>query len=276
MANEWQVKSLSIPQGVGGRFSVLTPVGLLPAAILGIDIEELLNGAAVMDKTSFTVDALNSPAYMFAIIHWLLYKKGKPIHVLFPYANSLDSIADWFKQIWAESLGKKVDLNNNEIYEGPTPVKTLGATDQHSQVQLYMEGPFDKVFTFMEVENFQHKAEIKGELPFDDFRYLENTTMETLLNTEKKATEIALTENQRPNLTIKIPKVTANTVGQLFYLFELATAYAGSLMQINPYDQPGVEHGKIATYALMGRKGYEKKKEEILKNAGKSNSYIVK
>jgi len=143
-------------------------------------------------------------------------------------------------------------------------------------VQLYVEGPFDKVFTFMEVENFNKKAEITGKLPFEDFQYLENTNMQTLLNTEKKATEIALTENNRPNITIKIPKITANTVGQLFYLFELATAFAGSLMNINPYDQPGVEHGKIATYALMGRKGYEKKKREILKNTNAGNKYIVK
>ena len=128
----------------------------------------------------------------------------------------------------------------------------------------------------MEVEYFNKKAEITGKLPFEDFQYLENTNMETLLNTEKKATEIALTENNRPNLTIKIPKITPYSVGQLFYLFEMATAFAGSLMNINPYDQPGVEHGKIATYALMGRKGYEDKKEEILKNADKSNKYIVK
>ncbi|MCK5075587.1 MAG: glucose-6-phosphate isomerase, partial [Calditrichia bacterium] len=206
LAFEWQVKTLSIPPEVGGRFSVLTPVGLLPAAILGIDIEEMLDGAAKMDNASFKEDVLNSPAYMFAIIHWLLLKKGKPIHVLFPYANSLYSIADWFSQLWAESLGKKTDLDNNEVFAGPTPVKTLGATDQHSQVQLYVEGPFDKVFTFMEVEYFNKKAEITGKLPFEDFQYLENTNMETLLNTEKKATEIALTENQRPNLTIKIPK----------------------------------------------------------------------
>jgi len=275
LAEEWQVPSLSIPPGVGGRFSVFTPVGLLPAAILGINIEEMLDGAARMDTASFKEDALNSPAYMFAIIHWLLYQKGKPIHVLFPYANSLYSLADWFRQLWAESLGKRTDLDGKEVFAGPTPVKALGATDQHSQVQLYVEGPFDKVFTFMEVENFSKKAKITGELPFSDFSYLEQKDIQTLLNTEKKATEIALTENNRPNCTIKIPQVTPYSVGQLFYLFELATAFAGSLMHINPYDQPGVEHGKIATYALMGRKGFEEKKAKILKNEGSGKKYVV-
>ena len=251
--------SLVVPKNVGGRFSVLSPVGLLSAAFGGIDIEKLLAGAQYMDKLCGTKVMTKNPAMMYAVIQFLMYGKGKNISVMMPYAQHLKDFADWYAQLWAESLGKAVDINGKRVNVGPTPVKTLGATDQHSQVQLYMEGPLDKVITILSVKNLEHKLMI----PAYDGHFLGGQTMNKLLLNEEKATALALAQNNRPNLTITLPVVDEFTMGQLIYLMELATAYMGELMEINAFDQPGVELGKVLTYALMGRKGYEDKRREI-------------
>ena len=144
--------TLPVPEGVGGRFSVLSPVGLFSAAMCGIDIEAILNGAAAMDQRCSDADASSNPA---ATLAWLLVefaRRGKSNHVLMPYANGLYLLADWYRQLWAESLGKQHDINGKEVFAGATPIKALGTTDQHSQVQLYREGPNDKVIGFVEVE----------------------------------------------------------------------------------------------------------------------------
>ena len=183
---------------------------------------------------------------------------------MMPYSNKLKDISDWYGQLWAESLGKRFDNQKNIVEVGQTPVKALGATDQHSQVQLYIEGPNDKVICFLEVENFKENTRLKNHFPYiKEFNYLEGKTLGGLLNSEKKATEIALANNHRPNLTIKLSEVSEENVGALLFLFQAATAFTGELLNINAFDQPGVEEGKIATYALMGREGYDKKKKEI-------------
>ncbi len=257
--------SLVIPRNVGGRFSVLSPVGLLSAAFGGIDIEKLLAGAAYMDKICSAGNLQKNPAMMYAAIQYLMYRRGKTISVMMPYAQHLKELADWYAQLWAESLGKAVNTKGKKINVGPTPVKTLGVTDQHSQVQLYMEGPFDKIITILSVEKLKNSMTI----PTYDGHFLGGQTINKLLLTEEKATALALAQNDRPNLTITVPEINEFTVGQLIYLFELATAYMGELLQINTFDQPGVELGKVLTYALMGRKGYEAQRKEILKNLNK-------
>lgn len=257
--------TLPVPEGVGGRFSVLSPVGLFSAAMCGIDIDELLDGAKAMDERCSNEDLAKNPAAMLAtLLVELGTKKGKTNHVLMPYANSLYLLADWYRQLWAESLGKETDRSGEEVFAGFTPIKALGTTDQHSQVQLYREGPNDKVIGFMEVEDFgQDKGAIPTGLGVENLHYLEGKSLEELMNAEKRATEFALNESQRPNFTIKFPKVDARHVGEFLMLWQIATSYAGLMLNIDAYDQPAVELGKRATFGLMGREGFESFKTKV-------------
>ncbi len=254
--------SFEIPSNVGGRFSVLSPVGLVSAAFTGIDIEKLLSGAKEMAERCNTDTVDRNPALMYACIQYLMYQKGKIMNVVMPYSNALYGFADWFRQLWAESLGKKQDNSGQIINIGPTPIKALGVTDQHSQVQLYIEGPYDKVITFLSVENYRKKTKIPRT---PDNHYLSGHTLNELIKSEELATRLALTKQNRPNCAVILPEISESTVGELIYFFELATAYAGELFNINAFDQPGVELGKQLTYALLGRPGYEEKKKELEK-----------
>jgi len=276
IAKEEGLKTFYIPDGVGGRFSELCPVGLLPAAVVGIDIKELLAGAAYMDKLCKSKDVKKNPALVCALLEFLAMKKGKNISVMMPYADSLKYIADWYCQLWGESLGKAVNNDGEEVFVGQTPVKALGVTDQHSQVQLYREGPFDKVITLIGVENFRTTVNISnGCEDIPDVNFLCGHTMNELINTERKATEYALTTAKRLNFTITLPEVNAFTIGQLLFLFEMETAYTGAMLNIDTFNQPGVEGGKNATYALFGRRGYEKTKEEMDNAPKKSEKYFI-
>ncbi len=257
-------KSFVIPSGVGGRFSELCPVGLLPAAMTGIDIREMLAGAAYMDELCKEEDTYRNIGYMYAILSYIAMKQGKNIQVMMPYADSLKYMSDWFAQLWAESLGKKYGSDGSVVHAGQTPVKALGVTDQHSQVQLYAEGPFDKMTVILGVGRFRENIaipKIYGEVP--SLGFLGGATHEQLIHTEQMATEYALMDAGKMNMTITVPEVNAFTVGELLYLFEVATAFAGELLEINAFDQPGVENGKNATYAMFGRPGYEEKKKEL-------------
>ncbi|MEW6697011.1 MAG: glucose-6-phosphate isomerase [Bacillota bacterium] len=265
-----------IPAGVGGRFSELSPVGLLPAAVCGIDIKELLAGAAYMDKMCGQPDVFGNPAYMLAVLQYLAMRRGKNISVMMPYTDALKYFADWYAQLWAESLGKRVSLGGEEIFVGQTPVKALGTTDQHSQVQLYTEGPFDKVVTFLGVDRYRTEVNIPRvfeEIP--GIAFLGGHTLGELIKAEQMATEYALLKAQRLNFTITLPEVNAFTVGQLIQLLEIQTAFTGELLNINAFDQPGVEEGKNATYALLGRPGYELKKQELASRPSKKPEYII-
>ena len=268
MADKEGMLNFVVPANVGGRFSVFSPVGLLSAAFTGINIEKLLEGAAEMDARCSNDDLMKNPAALYAAIQYLFYWLKRPLSVMMPYANSLYGVADWYRQLWAESLGKKTNRRGEVINVGPTPVKALGATDQHSQVQLYIEGPQDKVITFLSVEEFGKTVKI----PSYDGHYLGGRSLNELLKAEEEATRMALTKENRPNLTIALPKVSPETIGQLIYMLELATAYAGELFDINAFDQPGVELGKQLTYALMGRAGFEEKKKEIEEQLEKAKS----
>ena len=256
IATDAGLQTLEVPEGVGGRFSVLSAVGLFSAAMCGINIDQLLAGARDMHSRVINPDFFKNPAAVNAAVQYHYYNHGKRISVMMPYSFALYNFADWYRQLWAESLGKKFALDGREVFIGPTPVKALGATDQHSQVQLYREGPNDKVFTFLEVQ--RHGKKIKIPAPpksAPELDYLAGKDMGELLNAEKQATEYALMVNQRPCLTVLFPKIDANTIGQFILLFEATTSFAGALFGIDTYDQPAVELGKQATFALMGKSG---------------------
>lgn len=276
IADASQLRTLVVPDGVGGRFSVLSPVGLLSAAVCGIDIDELLAGARKMDGLCSDEDFLKNPAAINAAVNWHYYNRGKPISVMMPYAYALKDLSDWYRQLWAESLGKTNDLQGNPVYVGPTPVKALGTTDQHSQVQLYREGPNDKLFTLLQVAQFEQDVTI-GANPQEapELEYLAGQKMSKLLNSEKLATEYALLHDKRPCLTVLFDKISPSTIGQFVYLFEVTTSIAGLLFNINAYDQPAVELGKEATFALMGRQDFAELAEKINPVAQIDKSYLV-
>ncbi len=276
IAKEEGLKTYYIPEGVGGRFSELCPVGLLPAAVCGIDIEELLAGAAYMDEIVSQSDPYKNPAYMAATLQFLAMESGKNVSVMMPYADSLKYMADWYAQLWAESLGKRYDLQGNEVFVGQTPVKALGVTDQHSQVQLYTEGPLDKVVTFLGVGRYRSQVDIpNGYEDISAVSFLGGHTLNELIHAEQTATEYALLKAKRLNRTITLPEVNAFTIGQLLYFLEVETAFAGELLNIDAFDQPGVEEGKNATYALLGRPGFEEKKAELDSRPKKKDKYIL-
>ncbi|MDQ3441500.1 MAG: glucose-6-phosphate isomerase [Planctomycetota bacterium] len=269
--------TLEVPDGVGGRFSVLSAVGLFSAAMCGIDVDALLKGAAAMDKRIKDSDGANNPAALLAAIHYILNNKGKTISVMMPYASSLYYLADWFRQLWAESLGKQHSLDGKrEVFTGQTPVKALGATDQHSQVQLYREGPNDKIFTFLEVERFAQKLAIPDSMKqVKTLEYLAGSNLQTLINSEKLGTEYALLESKRPTTSVVFPRISPETVGQFLYMYEVAVSYMGGLLEINTYDQPAVQLGKDATYALMGKDGYADLAKKIEPVRKRDKDYLV-
>ncbi len=260
IADQEGVPALEVPPNVGGRFSVLSSVGLLPAAVVGIDIQEVLDGARGMAERCRTPVLAENPAGILAtLLHQADVAQGASIHVLMPYSDRLRSFAAWFQQLWAESLGKAMDRNGREVNRGPTPLPALGATDQHSLLQLLMEGPRDKVVLFMGVGGVGDPVEIpriRGEFPA--LSYLGGHTLAELLDAERRASMEALRQQGRPNLSIEVEDLTPRAVGALFMLFQIATAYAGALYGVDPLDQPGVELSKRLTYGLMGREGFEK------------------
>ena len=259
IANTENIAALPVPSDVGGRFSVLSAVGLLPAALIGIDIVALLDGAADMAERCRANVLKDNPAALFAWLqHTAHTQHAAPIHVMLAYTDRLYFVADWFRQLWAESLGKRYSRDGREIFAGPTPVKALGATDQHSQVQLYMEGPFDKTITFLSAQTPSEDVTIpKLYGNIEALAYLGGHTLGDLLNYERVATRQALANNGRMNMSIELPSITPHTMGQLLMMLQIATVYAGYLYNVDPFDQPGVELGKVMTFGLMGRDGYE-------------------
>ena len=251
-------KTFVIPDDVGGRFSVFSAVGFLPLALVGIDIDSIVNGIKDMDLALKNTDIRENIAAQNALIHYLLdTKKGKNISVMMPYSSRLRYVADWYAQLWAESLGKNKDKDGNDVHVGPTPVKALGATDQHSQIQLYNEGPNNKIVNFIRVEEFDNTLEIPNIFEYTGIGYLGGKTINQLINAEADSTRVALSDYGRPTVTITLDKVDGYNLGQLLYMFEVQTAIAGELYNINTFNQPGVEQAKNYTYALMGRAGYE-------------------
>ncbi|HXE58088.1 MAG TPA: glucose-6-phosphate isomerase [Gemmatimonadales bacterium] len=259
LASREGIATLEVPPEVGGRFSVLSPVGLLPAALVGIDVEGLLRGARRALERAESPELLANPAALYAALHWAADSRlGARIHVVMPYTDRLRELAEWYRQLWAESLGKRLDRRGNPVYVGPTPVAAVGPTDQHSQVQLFMEGPYDKVITFVTVADFGEDVPIPARdgLP-PELAYLPGHTLGELLDAEYRATAAALARMGRMSCTLRLPDLGAEAVGELIMFFQVATGYAGVWYGVNPFDQPGVELGKRLTFAAMGRPGYE-------------------
>src|SRR5574344_578476 len=258
LADQEGYKTFVVPDDVGGRFSVFSAVGLLPFALVGIDVDSLINGVKDMDLALKNTDINENIAAQNALIHYLMdTQKGKNLSVMMPYSSRLKYVSDWYVQLWAESLGKEKNNNGDVVHAGPTPIKALGATDQHSQIQLYNEGPNDKVINFIRVKDYDTTLEIPKIFEYTGIGYLGGKTINTLINAEADSTRVALSDYNRPTITITIDKVNGYNVAQLLYMLEVQTAIAGELYNINTFNQPGVEQAKNYTYALMGRAGYE-------------------
>ena len=258
IAEQEGYKTFVVPDDVGGRFSVFSAVGLLPFALVGIDIDEIVNGIKDMDLALKNTDIKENIAAQNALIHYLLdTKKGKNLSVMMPYSSKLKYVSDWYVQLWAESLGKNKDKEGNAVCVGPTPIKALGATDQHSQIQLYNEGPNNKVINFIRVKNFDNTLEIPNIFEYTVIGYLGGKTINQLINAEADSTRVSLADYKRPTISIYLDKVDGYNVAQLLYMLEVQTAIAGELYNIDTFNQPGVEQAKNYTYALMGRAGYE-------------------
>lgn len=265
IVNDEGFRDLAVPAGVGGRFSVLTAAGLFPAAVAGVRIEDLLAGAAWMDGRLRTDNLWENPAHLLgALLYLAETRRKKNVVVLMPYSDRLRAFARWFAQLWAESLAKSADLEGNPTHSGQTPQPAVGATDQHSQLQLYLEGPPDKVVVFIRVEDHGREIEIPnayGDL--EGVGYLSGKGLGTLLNMEQRATELALEKHGRMTMTLSLPQLNAFTLGQLFFLFEAATLFAGALHRVNSGDQPAAEEGRRLTFGLAGRKGWEDRAAEV-------------
>ena len=268
---------LTVPPDVGGRFSVLSPVGLFSAGMCGIDIDALLAGARWMAQRVRQKQPAKNPACVLAAIkHFMYVAKGKPIHVMMSYSNRLYGLADWFRQLWAESLGKARNRKGQEVCVGPTPIKALGATDQHSQVQLYRDGPNDKLVVFLEAAAHPADVEIPpASADIGPLACLGGKTLSQLLRVEKAATEYALAASARPSVSIRFDAVDAESVGAFIFLYEFVTSLMGELLDINAYDQPAVQLGKDATFAMLGREGSERLAQQVRPFATPDEDFLV-
>ena len=267
------IPTLEVPKSVGGRFSVLSPVGLLPAAVYGIDIAGLMKGADNIRQSAKNEDITSNMTMLSALINYHSYTKGKNELVFMPYSDTLALMTDYFAQLWAESLGKEVDLEGNVVNHGQVPIKTVGVTDQHSQLQLYEEGPNNKIFTFLAVDEPLVDMTTSSESPIEGYDYLNNLSIKHLLNLEQQCTAYALLKQDRPSYTLTLDKVNEESVGELMYYMQMLTAFMGEFLHINTYNQPGVEQGKIYAKALLNVAGFEAQKKEIEEYTEKSKKY---
>ncbi len=249
------IPSLPVPPQVGGRYSVLTAVGLLPLAAVGVNIRGLLAGSAANAARCAAENPRTNPALEMAALFYLLdTRKNKRISIMMPYADPLQLFGDWYRQLWAESLGKRRGGRQDDPPAGTLPVTALGTVDQHSQLQMYLESRRDKIFTFMTIDHWRQNPPIP--LSADDrksFPWLEGKRVQDVLEAEFRATSQVITETGHPNMTLCLPTLDAHALGQLIDLYQRATVYAGLLYGINPLDQPAVEKGKqLAIRFLSG------------------------
>jgi len=267
-ANKNNIKSFSIVNNIGGRFSVLSPVGLLPAALLGINIDKLLRGANDLLLNGNDKILIPAAIYLYFMEH------GKSINIMMPYSSRLEKFAEWFCQLWGESLGKKLTYDNKIINFGTTPVRAVGAIDQHSQIQLFREGSLDKIVTFVALNSHESDQSITGDYN-EAFKYLSGIKLGELLNAELKATETALLGSGVPSVRIDLDLIDEYSLGQLLNFYQYIVPIIGLAVNINPFDQPGVEEAKDFAYGLMNREGFESKKIELEKIYIKDESYKI-
>ena len=272
LSKELGIATCPVPPDVGGRFSVLSSIGLLPAALAGIDPRKILRGAQDVGRACLEQDLYKNPAALIGASACLLDRDfGRNVHVLWCYADRLADTGLWFRQLWGESLGKM--KGGRRV--GPTPLDARGATDQHSLLQLVKEGPGDKFVMFVDVKE-RRGLEIPalfGE--YGSFSYLGSRGVEELIAFERRGTQLSLERAGVPTMTVMLERVSAESVAALMYIFEVATAVAGYLYGIEPFDQPGVEESKRFTQALMGREGLEDTKKQIEEHAEGRDSMLL-
>lgn len=254
LAERERLPALPVPPQVGGRYSVLSAVGLLPLAVIGVDVRALLDGAASNAARCQSDNAEDNPALRMAAFYFLLdTKKHKRVSVMMPYVNRLRLFVDWYCQLWAESLGKH---RAGADPAGSLPVRAMGAVDQHSQLQMYLESRHDKMFTFIEMAAWEHAFEIPlNARESEKFPYLQDKTLADVIHAEFRATRQIVTETRHPNMTITLPVLDAHVLGQLIDLYQRTTIYTAHLYGINPIDQPAVEKGKKIAVEYLSRMG---------------------
>jgi len=255
VARTEEITAFDVPPGVGGRYSVLTAVGLVPAAMVGIDLDALLRGAQDAVDAAGADSLDRNDAARWAAWQWQAQAtRAANVHVVMPYSDRLRQFAEWYRQLWAESLGKRKDREGHDVFRGPTPVGAVGTTDQHSQVQLFIEGPFDKTITFVRVADTADQLEIPGRAGLhSSLSYLPGKKLGALLDAELLATREALRQQGRMSMMLELETVDARHLGELLMFFQLATGYAGVWYGVDPFDQPGVELGKVLTFKAMGK-----------------------
>ncbi len=256
LANEEGYESFVIPDDVGGRYSVLTAVGLLPIAVSGVEIEAMMKGAADARSEFSSPELEKNAAYQYAAIRNVLYNKGKTIEMLINYEPGLQYFSEWWKQLFGESEGK----DQKGIY----PSSANFSTDLHSLGQYVQEGRRDLFETVIKVQNVRHELTIESEEnDLDGLNYLAGKTVDFVNDKAFEGTLLAHTDGGVPNLVVEIPAMDAYTFGYLVYFFEKACAISGYLLGVNPFDQPGVEAYKVNMFALLGKPGFEEKKAEL-------------
>ncbi len=259
LARKENIASLEVPPNVAGRYSVLSDVGLFPAAFTGIDIDKVLLGAKTAYK-ELDLDVLESKPLILSGIYWLSYLKGKRISVMMTYSERLEKFSDWYRQLWAESLGKGE--------KGQPPVKAIGTVDQHSQIQLYNDGPKDKIITLLHAEELEGDfclEEIPAFSELESFKYLFGHSLGELFKAELLGTMGAFIKYRVPFLRLTLDRINEENMGWLFFTYQVATAINGYLYGVNPFDQPAVEEGKRFAYGILGRQGFEEKRKELTK-----------
>lgn len=251
LAKTKNIPTLEIPSDVGGRFSALTPVGFFPALFAGINVRELLDGAKAATEL---VDDEQSDLYKAAhFLYTLKEKENRSLTVFMPYSSKLREFSAWFTQLWAESLGKELDRAGNKVKTGFTPIPAYGATDQHSQMQLFMDGPEDKVLIMIEVEHFSRDFSLKNSFTTTSFERLAPHRLSELMRAEFLGTLDALKEKKRPFMHLKIEALEAKSLGFLIMYFELLTGLVGIHLNVDPFDQPGVELGKVKSNQWLNK-----------------------
>ncbi len=258
VADEEGYETFVVPDDVGGRFSVLTAVGLLPIAVSGADIDKLMEGAASGRKYALENDYENNDALKYAALRNILLRKGKSVEILANYEPSLHYVSEWWKQLFGESEGKD--------QKGIFPASVDLTTDLHSMGQFIQDGARIMFETVLDVEKSREEL-IIGEEPvdLDGLNYLAGKTVEFVNRSAMNGTILAHTDGQVPNFIVKIPEVSEFYLGELFYFFEFACGVSGYLNGVNPFDQPGVESYKKNMFALLGKPGFEVQREELLK-----------
>ncbi|MGC4377796.1 glucose-6-phosphate isomerase [Fictibacillus sp. Mic-4] len=263
LADEEGYETFVIPDDVGGRYSVLTAVGLLPIAVSGVNIEEMMQGAADASR-DYNNEALSeNEAYQYAAVRNVLYNKGKTIELMVNYEPGLHYVSEWWKQLFGESEGKD--------HKGIFPASVDFSTDLHSMGQYVQEGRRDLFETVLNVEKARREITIEEDPQnLDKLNFLAGKTMDFVNKKAFEGTLLAHTDGGVPNLVVTLPEMTAYHFGYMVYFFEKACAISGYLLGVNPFDQPGVEAYKKNMFALLGKPGFEKEKEELEKRLKRS------